>query len=409
MLARVSSSQHSHAHRANDSMRATSNALASTRTPVSSLTAVERAHRRDAARSRPLHAVSEPSSLETFAGAWYGPDMQMRSGEWTIELSDDHIREIDAALALVQSRGHEIVELSPENFPLETLGPVLEQMGRELIHGRGFALMRNFPVDRYTRWESCAAFCAMGRYMGYVVPQNKFGHVVGHVKNLGADPASPLTRLYTTNAAQPYHTDSADIVGLLCLSQALEGGHSQVTSSTAIWNELVKRSPRSAALLREPFVVSRKGEIPPGKEATYRIPIFHTTPDGRLCAIYDRSFIDSAKALVGATLSDEQTQALDDLDALACSDELRLDMTLQPGDIQWLHNHTTLHARSAFADRTNGEPRHLVRLWVTPDERVGAMQLPDIFAERFGTVAPGPSRGGIRVDGQVLCCPLDAR
>ena len=46
--------------------------------------------------------------------------MQMRSGEWTIELSDDHIREIDAALALAQSRGHEIVELSPENFPLET-------------------------------------------------------------------------------------------------------------------------------------------------------------------------------------------------------------------------------------------------------------------------------------------------
>ena len=84
-------------------------------------------------------------------------------------------------------------------------------------------------------------------------------------------------------------------------------------------------------------------------------------------------------------------------------------MTLQPGDIQWLHNHTTLHPRSAFADPTDGEPRHLVRLWVTPDERVGAMQLPDIFAERFGTVAPGPSRGGIRVDGQVLCCPLDAR
>jgi hypothetical protein len=336
--------------------------------------------------------------------------MAQRSYEWTIELSHEHVREIDDALARAKANGvREIVELGPENFSLPTLGPTLEDMGRELVHGRGFALMRNFPVHRYSSWERCAAFYAMGRYMGTCVPQNKLGHVVGHVKDLGGDPNDPLTRLYTTSAAQPYHTDSADIVGLLCLSQATEGGHSQVTSSVAIWNALVERFPESAATLQKEFVVSRKGEIPVGKEATYKIPIFHAH-EGRCAAIYDRSFINSAGALTGVELSKTQTAALDHLDALACSDELRLDMTLEPGDIQWLHNHTTLHARSAFKNE-GAEPRHLVRMWVSPNERVGAMPLPEIFAERFGTVEPGPMRGGIRVTGQSnqsLSCPLDA-
>jgi len=233
--------------------------------------------------------VAEPNSLETCSGAWYGPDMLQKSSEWTLILSDEDIAEIDDALATCKSRGlTDIVELGPDNFKLPKLGEKIVAMGEELLNGRGFALMRGFPVHHFTRWEACAAFHAMGRYMGTSVPQNKLGHIVGHVKDLGGDPNDPLTRLYTTSAAQPYHTDSADIVGLLCLSQATEGGHSQVTSSVAIWNELVKRHPSSARVLEREFEVSRKGEIPPGKQATYKIPIFHRYK-GRLCAIYDRS------------------------------------------------------------------------------------------------------------------------
>jgi hypothetical protein len=77
---------------------------------------------------------------------------------------------------------------------------------------------------------------------------------------------------------------------------------------------------------------------------------------------------------------------------------------LEPGDIQWLHNHTTLHARSAYTD---GAPapsrRHLLRLWITPPN---ARPLPAVFAERFGALEVGPQRGGIRVDGQTPYCAL---
>jgi hypothetical protein len=50
-----------------------------------------------------------------------------------------------------------------------------------------------------------------------------------------------------------------------------------------------------------------------------------------------------------------------------------------PGDIQFLHNHTILHARSAYEDWPEGErKRHLLRLWLSPP---GARPLPPVFAD----------------------------
>ena len=49
-------------------------------------------------------------------------------------------------------------------------------------------------------------------------------------------------------------------------------------------------------------------------------------------------------------LTEKQEEALQFFNALARSDELRMDMDLQPGDIQLLYNHTMLHSRSAFDD-----------------------------------------------------------
>jgi hypothetical protein len=43
-------------------------------------------------------------------------------------------------------------------------------------------------------------------------------------QDIGQDPSNPLTRLYATHAAQPFHNDSADIVTLLCLRNAKSGG-----------------------------------------------------------------------------------------------------------------------------------------------------------------------------------------
>ena len=49
-------------------------------------------------------------------------------------------------------------------------------------------------------------------------------------------------------------------------------------------------------------------------------------------------------------LTEKQLEALRYFNALARSDELRMDMDLEPGDIQLLSNHSCLHSRSAFRD-----------------------------------------------------------
>ena len=78
---------------------------------------------------------------------------------------------------------------------------------------------------------------------------------------------------------------------------------------------------------------------------------------------------------------------------------------LAPGDIQLLHNHQILHARSAFTDWPEPErKRHLLRLWLSP---ANGRPLPQVFAERYGSTEPG-HRGGIRCPGVTPYVPLDA-
>jgi alpha-ketoglutarate-dependent taurine dioxygenase len=57
---------------------------------------------------------------------------------------------------------------------------------------------------------------------------------------------------------------------------------------------------------------------------------------------------------------------LDVYEEIAASPELYLDMQLAPGDIQWLSNHSILHARTAYEDHEEPErKRYLLRLWLS--------------------------------------------
>ena len=130
-----------------------------------------------------------------------------------------------------------------------------------------------------------------------------------------------------------------------------------------------------------------------------------------LSGIYDRNFIDAAQRRFTdddgvPRLTRRQVAALDALDATCDDPGVRLDMRLEPGDVQWLHNHTTFHARCAYSDGDGDTPsvRHLLRLWITPPD---ARPLPARFAERFGDLRVGPRRGGIRVEGQTPFCALE--
>jgi Taurine catabolism dioxygenase TauD, TfdA family len=344
-----------------------------------------------------------PSGALAGPSAWYGADMA-KSDEWIYALSPREVDEIDAALSAVKQRNLAILDVSRTAFPLPTLGPALDGIRNELLRGRGFALIRGIPREKYSKADMATIFWGVGAHLGRAVSQNAKGHVLGHVRDLGYKVDDPNVRTYQTTRRQYYHADSCDIVALMCLNRARSGGLSAIVSSVTLYNELLARDPELTRILFAPFCVDRRGEVPPGMKPYYTIPVFHWH-EGLLTAYYIRRYIESGQRFDDVPrLTERQLAALDLLDSLADDPRLHLKMDFEPGDIQLLHNHQILHDRTDFDDWPEPErKRHLLRLWLCPPD---GRPLPEVFTQRWGSVAIG-DRGGIQVSGMALNAPLE--
>ena len=339
------------------------------------------------------------------AAAWYGPHMAARD-EWLMPLAPADVREIEQAVKSLIACDADIAAISVGDFPLPSLGSKLKARVRdEVLNGRGFLLLRGLPVERWSLREAATAYFGLGAHLGSARSQNAKGHVLGHVQDLGLDAQDPNVRIYQTSARQTFHTDSCDIVALLCLKTARSGGLSALVSSSTIFNEMLRRRPDLLALLLEPIATDRRGEVPPGQKPFFEIPVFNWHA-GRLSAIYQRQYIESAQRFADAPrLTPAHREALDLFDALADDPALNMTMEFKPGDVQFVHNHTILHDRTAFVDWPEPErKRHLLRLWLAASD---ARELPPVFAQRYGSVTIG-DRGGVIVAGTRLHAPLRA-
>ncbi|MCO6416606.1 TauD/TfdA family dioxygenase [Siccirubricoccus sp. KC 17139] len=336
------------------------------------------------------------------AAAWTGADMAARQ-DWIVTFSPDELAEIDAAIAAHRAAGRQMGEITAESFRLPRLAARLDGVLGELLHGRGFVLLRGFDVSRRTIEEAAIGYLGIGAHLGGFRSQNAKGHLLGHVKDLGLDIRNPKVRYYQTNKELEFHTDSCDIVGLLCLKTAKSGGGSRIVSSVALHDRLLEESPELWRALFNPMPTDRRGEIPPGMLPWFEIPVFNWY-QGELSTIYSGQYIRSAQANFpeARRLTEVEIAALARLDALAA--EMSLEMEFRPGDMQFIHNHQILHSRTDFEDWPEPERRrHLLRLWLSPK---GGRALPPAYAQRYGDITPG-NRGGIVVQDTVLRFTLE--
>jgi hypothetical protein len=334
--------------------------------------------------------------------AWVGADMAQRT-DWIETFSAAERAEIDAAIAEHKAAGREMGEITPATFRLPTLAPRLTRILGDIQHGRGFALLRGFDVASRPIEDSAIGYLGIGAHLGGFRSQNAKGHLLGHVKDLGLDIRNTKVRYYQTNRELEFHTDSCDIVGLICLKTAKSGGGSRIVSSVAIHDRLLAESPELWRALFTPMPTDRRGEIPPGMLPWFEIPVFNWHK-GELSTIYSGQYIRSAQENFpqARRLTAVEHAALDRLDELAA--EMSLEMEFHPGDMQFIHNHQLLHSRTDFEDWPEPERRrHLLRLWLAPRQ---ARELPPVYAQRYGDITPG-NRGGIVVKDTVLRFTLE--
>lgn len=298
--------------------------------------------------------------------AWRAADFR-NDQSWVYTFTEGDIAELTAALRQARARNRAMEDMTLEDFPLPQLAGKLKGLLRDIEYGRGFCLLRGLPVATLGERDASAIYWGIGLHLGEIAPQNRRGERLGHVRAEGKTQWSndPTVRGYHTSSALPYHSDKSDVVGLLCLQVAKQGGLSCIASSLAIHNEILARRPDLHEALYQPFYVDHRGEEPPGETPYYVYPIF-SLHQGRFFARFGTQYIKSAQRIAEVPrLSPAQAEALEYFNDLAKSDDFRLDMELRMGDIQLISNHAIVHSRTDYIDHPEMEKRrHLLRLLV---------------------------------------------
>ena len=312
---------------------------------------------------RPHSAL--PFGAVSSAAAWKVPDFGSEES-WRQRLRTEQVDEFQAAIGIALGTQRQLTQLRTEDFPLPTLQGDVERWRDELSQGRGFQVVSGLPVQNWSALESQVFFWCLGLHMGRPGAQNPQGDLLGEVRDMGEDESDPFVRLYRTQAEIAYHCDAADVVGLLCVRNAQEGGTSQIASSVSVYNTLQARRPELAQRLFEPVPLDIRNEDASGTLHSIDIqPCCFS--DGRLRTFYHSDYFRSAQRHPELPrFSQREKELLDLYDEIAADPDHRLEMDLEPGDIQWLSNHTIVHARTGYEDSAHPETgRLLLRLWVS--------------------------------------------
>ena len=341
----------------------------------------------------PFEPVSDPAG-------WTAADMA-ESETWLYRFDAREIAEIRAAIAPFDRDDVDLMSIEAQDMALPRLAETLTQVRRELLYGRGFIVFRGLPVEELGQRGTAVAFWAISRNLGDgVFSQNKRGHVLGHVVDLGESRSNPSQRGPYSREEIPFHVDCCDIVGLLCMETSKSGGESSIVSSVSLHNEMLKRRPDLVRVMAEPYTRDRRDEIPPGMKPYYKVPVFNYH-QGYFSATIEPTYIGSAHRFDDvAEMTPLQKEAMALVQELAA--QMRLDLEFSRGDMQFLNNHVIFHTRRGYEDRDDRK-RHLLRVWL---KALDGRPLPDAYYQRHGKREDIDRPGGIIGPDTVLNAPI---
>ncbi len=292
------------------------------------------------------------------AYAWTAAELAADRG-WMFDLSDSVIAALEARLPALRDTPLDALTANDCTFPeLEALGQAIRA---QLEDGRGLALIRRLPVERWSEDDLARAYWLIGSQIGTGVSQSYKGDRLGHVRDIGEG-----GRYYTVGGALEMHMDPVDVVGLLCLKPAVSGGESRLCASTAVRDAIAADYPDVIPLLERGFhYTSRPQDRQAGAPAVtpHRVPVFGEI-EGRPASFFLPIAVRNCE-LEGVQLSAAEKEALALVNTVAQRPELCFEMDLRPGEIQFLNNRLIFHGRADYEDAAAfAEKRHLLRLWL---------------------------------------------
>ncbi len=235
-----------------------------------------------------------------------------------------------------------------------------------LLFGRGLVVVRGFPCDEHSIEDIERIYWLVSSHLGYLVSNNSFGHRMVRVQEEILPDGVQPARGTKSRAELAMHNDAADILGLLCVHQALRGGESQFASGpAAAHNTILDTRPDILPILYRGFPHHRRSEQPDDQPdvTPYDVPIFSTNARGEVCINFTWSSIMPALHEIGRELRPEEEEAVDILRRVLVRQQVEL--RLERGEAVYANNFAMCHSRSDFVDGDDPSTRRCyLRAWM---------------------------------------------
>jgi hypothetical protein len=304
--------------------------------------------------------VSHPS-------AWTRSEFTSKA-DVAIELSAQHLV---ALKGIIRDTAHIAPQdVRREQFDEPGLNEFLASAKAQVVHGRGIVVIQGLAPSEFNLDELERICWGFGTHWGVAACQTIQGDCLGRVR---FDPSHPKTIGYQSPNELTFHSDPHEMLGLMCLQNAAEGGKTQLVSSLSVYNEILSSRPDLLPALFRGFRYATEAT---GNQVTPRaIPVF-SSKDGVLSCMYLSRYMHKAATALGMRIPDDLQASLTYLDEITRQDHLRLEFLLEPGEMLVCHNFCHLHARTDFTD-TSTMKRSLLRLWLSLTD--GRPHIPDIL------------------------------
>ncbi|MCF8541994.1 MAG: TauD/TfdA family dioxygenase [Candidatus Nanopelagicales bacterium] len=300
--------------------------------------------------------------------AWRGEELS-QSTEWIHLLSDAERAELEEVGRRFLNDNPDLRTVSAADYPLTVCAPAVARWGADMDTGRGFVLVRGLHTHEYSDALSGAIFFVVGLHLGVPMRQNELGDVIDHIIATSSKTMDDPTALPSrVRDKLVFHSDSSDVVALMCLRPSKSGGASSLVSGATLYNEVLRRRPDLAPLLFDEYHWDWKKQDPDAPADTYTSAMVSHV-DGVFSIYAGSTMIFSAQSYPGVPpLTPEQIEVIQLVDEITYEPGVALDMNFQPGDMQWLLNYAALHSRTEFTDYPEIQRRrHLLRLWLKRD------------------------------------------